>query len=74
MRFPVEGHKCIRVAGKIKQYIMIYHKIQQQVLFELFLLDKVSFESDTGMKDLYNTREQSLGICDVVNIRVCNVL
>jgi len=33
----------------------------------VFLLYKVSFESDTSMKDPYITREQSLGIHDVVN-------
>ena len=37
------------------------------MLFEGFLLNKVSFESDTSMKDLYITREQSLGLHDVVN-------
>jgi len=37
------------------------------VLFEVFLLNKVSFESDTSMKDLCITREQSLGIHDIVN-------
>jgi len=37
------------------------------VLFEVFLLNKVSFESDTSMKDPCNTREQSLSIHDVVN-------
>jgi len=37
------------------------------VLFEVFLLDKVSFESVTSMKDLCITREQSLGIHDIVN-------
>jgi len=37
------------------------------VLFEVFLLDKVSFESDTSIKDPCITREQSLGIHDVVN-------
>jgi len=37
------------------------------VLFEVFLLNKVSFESDTSMKDPCITREQSLGIHDVVN-------
>jgi len=37
------------------------------VLFEVFLLDKVSFESDTIMKDPGITRKQSLGIHDVVN-------
>jgi len=37
------------------------------VLFEGFLLNKVSFESDTSMKDPCITREQSLGLHDVVN-------
>jgi len=37
------------------------------VLFERFLLNKVSFESDTSMKDPCITREQFLGIHDVVN-------
>jgi len=37
------------------------------VLFEVFLLNKVSFESDTSMKDLCITREQSLGIHDAVS-------
>jgi len=37
------------------------------VLFEVFLLNKVSFELDTSIKDLCITREQSLGIHDVVN-------
>jgi len=37
------------------------------VLFEGFLLNKVSFESDTSIKDLCITREQSLGLHDVVN-------
>jgi len=37
------------------------------VLFEVFLLNKVSFESDTSMKDPCITREQSLDIHDVVN-------
>jgi len=37
------------------------------VLFEGFLLNKVSFESDTNMKDLCITREQSLGLHDVGN-------
>jgi len=37
------------------------------VLFEVFLLNKVAFESDTSMKDPCITREQSLGIHDVVN-------
>jgi len=37
------------------------------VLFEVFLLNKVSFESDTSMRDLCIAREQSLGIHDVVN-------
>ena len=37
------------------------------VLFEVFLLIKVSFKSDTGMKDPYITREKSIGIHDVVN-------
>jgi len=38
-----------------------------KVLFEVFLLNKVSFEWDTSMKDPCITREQSLGIHDVVN-------
>jgi len=37
------------------------------VHFEGFLLNKVSFESDTSMKDLCITREQSLCLHDVVN-------
>jgi len=37
------------------------------VLFEGFLLSKSSFESATSMKDLCITREQSLGLHDVVN-------
>jgi len=37
------------------------------VLFEGFLIYKVSFESDTSMKDPCITREQSLGLHDVVN-------
>jgi len=37
------------------------------VLFELFVFNKVAFESDTSMKDPCITREQSLGINDVVN-------
>ena len=37
------------------------------MLFEVFLLNKVSFESDTSMKDPCIEREQSLGIHDVVN-------
>jgi len=37
------------------------------VLFEGFLLNKVSFESDTSMKDPCITRQQSLGLHDVVN-------
>jgi len=37
------------------------------VLFEVFLLNKVCFESDTSMKDPCITREQSLGIHDIVN-------
>jgi len=37
------------------------------VLFEGFVLNKVSFESDSSMKDPCITREQSLGIHDVVN-------
>ena len=36
------------------------------MLFEVFLLNKVSFESDTSMRDLCITREESLGIHDVV--------
>ena len=37
------------------------------MLFEVFQLNKVSFESDTSIKDLYITKEQSLGIHDIVN-------
>ena len=37
------------------------------MLFEVFLLNKVSFESETSMKDRCITREQSLCINDVVN-------
>ena len=37
------------------------------MLFEVFLLNKVSFELDTVMKDPCITREQSLGIYDVIN-------
>ena len=37
------------------------------MLFEGFLLNKVSFESDTSTKDPCITREQSLGLHDVVN-------
>jgi len=37
------------------------------VLFEGFLLNKVSFESNTSTKDPCITREQSLGQHDVVN-------
>jgi len=37
------------------------------VLFEVFLLNKVSFESDTSMRDPRITREQSLGIHDIAN-------
>ena len=37
------------------------------MLFEVFLLNKVSFELDTSIKELCITREQSLGIHDVVN-------
>jgi len=33
----------------------------------VFLLYKLSFESDTSMKDPCITREQSLGIPDLVN-------
>jgi len=33
----------------------------------VFLLNKVAFESDTSMKDPCITREQSLGIHDIVN-------
>jgi len=36
------------------------------VLFEVFLLNKVSFESDTSMRDPCITREESLCILDVV--------
>ena len=39
------------------------------MLFEVFLLNKVSFESDNSMKDPCITREQSLGLYDVVNDR-----
>ena len=37
------------------------------MLFEGFLLNKVSFESDTSVKDPCNTRKQSLGLHDLVN-------
>jgi len=37
------------------------------VLFEVFLRTKISFETDTSMKDPCITREQSLGKHDVVN-------
>jgi len=37
------------------------------VLFGGFLLNKVSFESDTSMKNLCITRVQSLGLYDIVN-------
>ena len=37
------------------------------MLFEVFLLKKVTFESDNGMKEPCITREQSLGIHVVVN-------
>jgi len=37
------------------------------VIFEVFLFNKVSFESDTSMKDSCITKEQSLGIHDKVN-------
>jgi len=37
------------------------------VLFEVFLLNKVSFESDTSMKDPCITREEFLRIHHVVN-------
>jgi len=37
------------------------------VLFEVFLLKKVSFESDTTMKDPCITRKQALGIHDLVS-------
>jgi len=37
------------------------------VLFEVSLLNKISFETDTSMKDPCITREQSLGKHDVVN-------
>jgi len=33
----------------------------------VFVLNKVAFESDTSMKDPCITREQSVGIHDVVN-------
>ena len=37
------------------------------MIFEVFLPNKVSFESDTSMKDPCITRKQFLGIHDVVN-------
>ena len=37
------------------------------MLFETFLLNKVSLESDTSMKDPCITREQSLGIHNAVH-------
>ena len=37
------------------------------MLFEVFLLNKVSFESDTSMKDPCITREEFLCIHHVVN-------
>ena len=37
------------------------------MLFEVFLLNKVSFESDTSIKDPCITGEQSIDIRDVVN-------
>jgi len=37
------------------------------VLLEGILLNKVSFDSDTSMNDPCITREQSLGLRDVVN-------
>jgi len=37
------------------------------VLFEVFLLNKVSFESVTSLKDPCITREKFLGIHDLVN-------
>ena len=37
------------------------------MLFEVFLLNKISFETDTSVKDPCITREQSLGKHDVVN-------
>ena len=37
------------------------------MLFEVFVLNKVAFESDTSMKDPCITREQSVGIHDVLN-------
>ena len=37
------------------------------MLFEVFLLNKVSFESDTSIKVPCITREQSIGIHDMVN-------
>ena len=36
------------------------------MLFEVFLLNKVSFESDTSMRDPCITREESVRIHDVV--------
>ena len=47
----LQGKKCIRVARKTKQFIRIYDEIQQLVFFEVFLLNNISFESDTSMKD-----------------------
>ena len=37
------------------------------MLFEVFLLNEVSFESDASKKDPCITREQSIGIHDLVN-------
>ena len=37
------------------------------MLFEGFLLNTVSFESDTSMKDPCIIREQSIGIHDIVS-------
>ena len=37
------------------------------MVFEVFLLNKVSFESDTSIKDSCIAREQSIGIHDIVN-------
>ena len=37
------------------------------MLFEVFVLNKVSFESNISMKDPCITKEQYVGIHDVVN-------
>jgi len=42
-------------------------KFNSNFFFQGFLLNKVSFESDTSMKDPCITREPSLGLHDVVN-------